>query len=157
MADKEISVACRNCGFTTTNEKELLSHSRIHQHEINYGIQCFRCPTVSTKYNAHQKHIKTCTEKFKRREKLPEKWLEKTPEKTESNPIQHENEFNWQCPYDTCDFNLDISANANLQDFNKIQTHCYVHKDNMPPCFVCGKKYEVRIFKYLLSVPKKLS
>ena len=94
------NVSCLNCDFRTKDESELLSHVRIHQHEPNFRIQCFRCPQISRKTNTHLKHIKLCKEKDN---KLPKNDKQKF-------------EFVWQCQI--CEEEVKISKEPNKSKKN---------------------------------------
>ena len=124
---------CLNCDFKTTSEKVLLSHVVKHKNEANFRIKCCHCPQISKKLNSHQKHIKIC---LNPKPKLAVKETNPTPKK----------EFYWQCQI--CNVQININCVPDVQDFDKIKSHCYNHakEDAFPPCPVCGNTYTVRSF-----------
>ena len=149
MNQSDPLVACLNCQFSTNKgEAELYAHSRVHQFDPNYLIKCFRCVTVSKKYNSHLVHMKSCKKTF-------EKKNSKQNTVEPMGPIEREKKIIWQCLNLNCDVQLEVSGEPNLKDFEAVASHCYTHKDNVPPCPNCGRKYEVKKFEFI-SIQKSI-
>ena len=54
---------CLSCSFQNSDQNNFINHSRIHQHESNFGIRCFFCPQILGSLKSHKKHVSNCIPK----------------------------------------------------------------------------------------------
>ena len=135
-------ICCLNCRYTTHDESIFMEHVKIHQFEKNrFRIPCtsFSCPKSFNSFKTFKQHKKKC--KLKKHQEAQSKDEDKLP--TDSNDGHV-----WSCP--NCNDVLEIHKSPNLDDFEKIKTHCEMHAKNEEvacPIHECGSRYKVRSLK----------
>ena len=108
-----------------------MDHVEIHKSERGFAIPCMICPQELKCLKTYKKHKAT---------KHKENIVEKNPDIIQQ--INPNSGRVWACG--NCDEKLSIHDEANMDDFEKVKTHCYFHaKNEEVSCFICSKRYKV--------------
>ena len=119
MDEKEIDtvtnkiLSCLSCNFKSQNQNDFLKHSRNHEGQLNFRIECFYCPQLYTKIKSHYKHTVKCKPKTP---KLSTSSANSIEDKSLSNEV-----VSWQCK--DCHENIQISKTSNKEDFKTVTEH----------------------------------
>ena len=112
---------CLYCVYQTNSEEDFLKHLRVHNSEYNFKVPCMVCGGLTKSIELYRKHKKTC---------IGKKYLENQTE--QQNKQQNEPEsvtiFFWECL--NCPEKIQIKAEPNFDDFDKVKTHLYKHSRN---------------------------